>query len=410
MFNIREFDPSRDTKAAHRIWREIDWIEEDDQEKQLDLFMTEGRALVAELDQSAECLVTSKVGVLRYLKENLDISIVTSVGTSRIARKQGLAKKLTAKLIAEDAEVGALVSTLGIFEQGFYDQLGYGSGSYEHWVTFDPADIRLNQAIRPPNRLSTDDGELIHSALLNRQPHHGMVSILPSCTTKSELGWSKGGYGLGYADGVNGALTHYFWATNKGEHGPTTIHSMAYQNRSQFLELMALIKTLGDQVRLIKMREPAGIQLEDLIKTPFRGRIVTEKSRFEHINRASSYWQMRICDLKSCLAVTHLNSKPLQFNLNLSDPIEKHLDEKSSWRGCAGKYTISLGTESKAIHGFQAGLPILVADIGAFTRLWLGVRPATGLSVTDKLAGSISLLEDLDEAFCLPEPHPGWDY
>jgi len=158
------------------------------------------------------------------------------------------------------------------------------------------------------------------------------------------------------------------------------------------------------------MRDPAGIQLQDLIHTPFRSRIVTEKSKFEHINRASAYWQVRICNLEACIAATHLNSRPLRFNLDLSDPLAKLIDPEMSWKGCAGKYTVDLGPESRAISGFEEGLPILQADIGTFSRLWLGVRPATGLSITGNLTGPDTLLNALDEVLCLPSPHPDWDY
>ncbi|NQV15622.1 GNAT family N-acetyltransferase [bacterium] len=410
MYKIREYDPQKDNKAVCRIWREVNWIEEDGQEKYLDIFLSEGRGLVAEYEGSAECHVSSKSGVLRYLKEDLKLSIVSSVTTSRTARKQGLAKKLTAKLIAADAEAGALVSTLGIFEQGFYNLFGYGTGPYEHWLTFDPADIINKQKVRPPKRLTKDDWQIIHTSMLNRHRRHGAVSILPACFVQSDIAWSKDGFGLGYTDGEQGELTHFFWATNKGEYGPTTIHFMAYQNMQQFNELMAVIKTLGDQIRLLKMREPAGIQIQDLIRNPFRKRIVSEKSKFEHLNRGTAYWQMRICDLAACIAATHLNSKQIKFNLELSDPIEDLLDTDSKWRGCSGKYTITLGPESYAKQGYEEGLALLSTDIGAFTRLWMGVRPASGLSATENFVGPTDLLEELDEVLCLPDPHPDWDY
>ena len=50
------------------------------------------------------------------------------------------------------------------------------------------------------------------------------------------------------------------------------------------------------------------------------------------------------------------------------------------------------------------------ASINAFSRLWLGVRPARGLAVTDDLDGPRDLLEALDEAFRLPEPVRDWDF
>jgi hypothetical protein len=48
--------------------------------------------------------------------------------------------------------------------------------------------------------------------------------------------------------------------------------------------------------------------------------------------------------------------------------------------------------------------------VGAFTRMWLGVCPATRLAVTDNLRGPQGLLDDLDRILCIPEPHPDWDF
>jgi hypothetical protein len=55
-------------------------------------------------------------------------------------------------------------------------------------------------------------------------------------------------------------------------------------------------------------------------------------------------------------------------------------------------------------------LPTLTASVGAFTRLWLGVRSATGLAVTDDLDGLPELLSALDEILRLPVPNIGWEF
>ena len=410
MYTIRKYNLEKDIEAVRRIWREVQWIDDNSDEKLLDAFLREGRALVADLDGNAECLVTANPGKMKYLSEELPLSVVTSVTTSRIARKQGLAKKLTAQLIAEEAEAGAYLSTLGIFEQGFYDQLGYGTGSYEHWVSFDPADISVESKIRPPIRLGGADSKRIHLALQSRKTQHGGVTLFPEGLVEAELAWTKKGFGLGYADGAKGELTHFFWGSSSGEQGPLIISMLVFQTAEQFIELMALIKSLGDQIRLVKVREPAGIQLQDLIQNPFRSRIVTEKSKFEHINRATAYWQTRICNLEACIGATHLNSKTLRFNLDLSDPLEKLINPVMSWKGCAGEYTVELGSTSQVVSGFDNTLPTLTADIGSFTRLWLGVRPASGLLTTGNLRAPENLIQDLDEVLCLPNPHPDWDY
>jgi hypothetical protein len=185
---------------------------------------------------------------------------------------------------------------------------------------------------------------------------------------------------------------------------------MAYQNTDQFLELMALIKNLGDQIRQVWMREPGGIQLQDLLVQPFRYRRLTESGKYENRARASAYWQLRICDLQGCLAQTHLWSDELRFNLKLSDPIEKYLDDDAPWRGISGKYVVTLGSSSGAEKGTDKSLPTLTASVGAFSRLWMGVRPATGLSATDNLSGPSELLKKLDRVLCLPQPKLDWDF
>ena len=103
--------------------------------------------------------------------------------------------------------------------------------------------------------------------------------------------------------------------------------------------------------------EPSGIVLQDLLDQPFRFRRLTEKSKFEQTNRATAYWQLRICDLPGCLTKTHLLGDTLRFNLELSDPIGKYLDEEVVWRGVAGEYIVSLGPESSAVPGMDIGYP-----------------------------------------------------
>jgi hypothetical protein len=119
---------------------------------------------------------------------------------------------------------------------------------------------------------------------------------------------------------------------------------------------------------------------------------------------------MRICDVGACLAATKLQGEPVRFNLDLSDPIEDLLDEEWDWRGVGGEYVVTLGAESAATTGHESGLPTLRASIGAFTRMWLGVRPVTGLATTDDLEGPGDLLADLDRVLRLPTPKPDWDF
>jgi len=408
--NFRIYNPEKDKEAVHRIWREIGWIDDDDDEKALDIFLTAGRVLLADLNDEAECLAASMPGAIRYLDEDLSFSAITAVTTGRVARKQGLARRLTARLIAEDAADGALVSSLGIFDQGFYDHLGFGVGSYEHWIGFNPAYLKITKKPRAPRRIVREDYEKVHRAMLGRMRRHGACNLFPLQNTDAEMRWTSDGFGLGYFDDPESELSHFFWARAKGEHGPYTVIMMAYQSWEQFLELMALLKTLGDQVHLVWMREPGEIQVQDLIEQPFQQRRITKKSEFENINRATAYWQVRVCDLPGCLAKTHLPGDEMRFNLSLNDPVSDYLPADSPWRGLGGNYVATLGPSSSAEPGADPTLPTLKASVGAFTRLWLGVRSATGLSVSDNLSGPPELLEALDHTLRLPVPHLDWDF
>ncbi|MEA1993610.1 MAG: GNAT family N-acetyltransferase [Euryarchaeota archaeon] len=403
---FREYNPEKDKEAVHRIWKEIGWLEEN--EEALDTLIDASRAWVAEINGEAECLVLTTPGTIRYLREDLPFSCVNGVGTSRIARKQGFAGKLTALTIAQSASEGALVTGLGMFEQGFYNRLGFGTGSYEHWVSFDPASLTAKKSPKVPTRLTKDDWERIHASRIHRKKSHGSCTLHSPKITKSEMEWSKKFFGLGYFDS-NNTLTHHLWfGVRSVEHGPYTVKWISYQNYEQLLELMGLIKNLGDQVRLVSMCEPTGIQLQDLLNKPFKRGQITKKSKYEQYMRAMAYWQMRILDLEGCMEKTHLSDE-VSFNLKLTDPIETMLDD-TQWHGIGGKYVVTLGPESHAKRGSKEKLPTLNASIGAFTRMWLGVRSATSLAVTDDLAGPENLLAAIDRVLRIPRPHPDWDF
>ncbi|UCH77896.1 MAG: hypothetical protein JSU81_09245, partial [Candidatus Coatesbacteria bacterium] len=71
---------------------------------------------------------------------------------------------------------------------------------------------------------------------------------------------------------------------------------------------------------------------------------------------------------------------------------------------------VTLGPSSGAEPGHDASRPTLTASVNAFTRMWLGIRPASGLAITDGLAGPPGLLAELDEVLRLPDPTPDWDF
>ena len=408
----RGYQPETDREAVHRIWREVGWLppKNEQADKALDAFLEGNRPIVALLNNSPECCVLSGEGSLRYQKENIPFSAITAVTTSAIARRRGFAKRLTTQGVLRGVESGALVTGLGIFDQGFYDGLGFGALSYMYEFDFDPASLLVNDKVREPIRIGVDEGEPIHEARCNRLWSHGGVSLDHPCQTLSDLVWRENSYGLGYKDGPSGEISHYIWC-HPEQQGETTIlriSLLVYKNREQLMELLGLIKQQADQVVLVNMMEPPGVQLQDLLERPFRHRNLTKGGKAANNAQAYACFQMRMNDIPGCLEQTRLYVSNLRFNLQVTDPIAPLLADHDGWRGVAGDYVVTLGERSNAEPGHDPQLPTLKASVNAFTRLWLGVRPATALSYTDDLTASPALLMALDETLRLPTPCTGW--
>lgn len=407
---MRPYVHSKDKDAVHRVLKEIGWMPVDDPygEKGQDTFIKATRAFVSDLNGAPECLVSTMPGTVRYLDEDVSLCCVTGVCTSRVARKQGLAAGLTAHAVAECAADGAELAGLGFFEQGFYDRFGFGTGVYEFNVRFDPADLTVDMKPRVPVRLEKEDWADMHDARLRSIRLHGSATVLPPAFTCLRTSKPKGGFGLGYRD-RKGRITHHFWCYKpEGWNVPLDVFWLSYETYDQLVELLALIKAFGDEIRTVSIPQPPHVQLQDLISHPFRAQNAREDSKHRTGTRATAFWQLRINDLRACLEKTHLRGKGVTFNLSLSDPIEKYLAPKARWKGAGGDYVVTLGQESEAARGTKRGLPTLMVTVNAFTRMWLGVQPATTLAVTDKLSGDPGLLAKLDDVLLLPNPHLNW--
>lgn len=400
-----------DLAAIKRIWREVGWVDEAEA-KHLDQFFSVGKTLLATINDSPECSVHIVDGSLRLQDKDLPLCAVTAVTTSRISRGHAFAKRLTALQLQQGHADGAAVAALGMFDQGFYDQLGFGSGGYDHQLAFDPSTLNVNHRVPTPQRIDVEDYQRVHTAMCNRHKVHGSVILHSPELMQTEMNWTTNGFGLGYSDGEGGVeqLTHFLWLSGKGEHGPYTVTTMAYQNTDQLLELLGLLKSLGDQVYSVKMLQPPEIQLQDLLARPFRNRSLTAGSKHEATQRSFAWWQLRILNLPRCVAAYHGHSTPLRFQLEVDDPLETLLDEGSGWRGVGGSYIVVIGPQSHAEQGREPDLPVLTCSVNAFTRLLWGIAKASSLAVTDSFSAPVELLTALDRAVMLPTPHTGWDF
>ncbi len=406
---IRPYASRTDQNDVLRVWGDIGWAAGSPQDPlRLETLVAAGTGTVGLVDGSLECFVGTAPGSLRYQDESLRFVCVNTVATGRGARRQGIAGRTTATAIAQAAENGGQIAGLTTFELGYYNRMGFGTGSYMHNVTIDPDRLTVPENRRVPIRLGQDDWREIHAARLQRMHHHGYCDLTAPEASRMDMLDPHASFGLGYRDD-QGQLTHYLWIMPETmRYGPYHVHWMVYRNRSEFLELMGLLRNLGDQVLAVRIWEPPALRLLDLIQSPRRADRLTKDGAFASGVEARAYWQMRILDLPGCLAKTVLTGGEVDFNLHLADPIERFLPADASWRGIGGRYRIHLGAPSYARLGEEPDLPLLTASVSAFTRLWLGVTPASGLTLTDDLSGPPELIEALDRVVRLPVPEPDW--
>lgn len=412
------FDFDRDITDVLAIWHEAGWWDgAERQEQQIRAFFraNDRRSIVGRVRGRGESAVHGSLGSLRFRTTEVPLGAVTAATTSRVARRLGLASRLTARLLAGLAEDGAAVAMLGMFEQGFYDRLGFGTGPYEHFVFVYPGAFRVPAPYRTPLRLSLDDDlSDIHRAFVRRHRGHGGVVLGDERLTAAGLQIDDEVRIFGYRTG--GELTHFMVVATDGEHGPDKIIQWAYQTPAQCLELLRLAQEWGDQVDLVRFTEPVWMQAQDLMVDPgTEGRRTRGGSAAVRIV-ADAWWQIRILDLGVCLgALGPPAGGRLEFVLELDDPVSRYLEPSGgvgSWTGIGGRWHVSLGSDGTGVEPArdQTG-PVLSTSVGALSRWWLGVLPASSLTAMGMMAGPDDLIAALDDLTAgLPRPQPGWDF
>lgn len=401
---LRSYEPG-DLDAYVRIWLECGWISDGEKEKQgLGLFAEAGHSSVAVLNGEPESFGSWFDGTVHYDSTDLSLGHIAAITTSRLGRRQGFASLLTERCLVEAAEAGFAVASLGIFDEGFYDKFGFGTGSAVPIVQFDPASLRVDAPYATPERFDLKDLPELQQALANRLQGHGSVTIDSPIWLGGDWESAERTFALGYRND-EGRLTHFFAGAPDADFAHYEIFIFSYETTDQLLQLLRLLSELGDQAVSMMVVEPSHVRLLDLIERPRRQRKRSLRGNHEAGERADSWWQMRILDLEACIAARSWPGEPVRFNLTLTDPLTD--SPTSSWTGLGGDYTVTIAADSTVEPGHTSGLDQLDASVGAFTRMWLSVLPASQLTITDSLTGPAELLDALDQAFALPVPKPG---
>ena len=404
---LRPYNSNNDGKDLFRVIRECGWP---DPEKNKALqeawknFAESGNADVAEWKGHVEASITSHRGSIRMMDRELPLCAVTSVCVGHILRRTGTASKLTARLLAREASECS-VAALGMFDQGFYDKLGFGAFPYTYTVSVDPNTLMVPSLKRRPVRLSHADIDRMLKNILKRRINHGQVQISLREFFMLSLHEIEDGFGIGF-ENDDGEITHHMWMAAKSENGPYNVYWMIYEDYDGLMELLSFMKSLSDQVNCFKFTEPYGMQIQDLLLRPFRTREISAEGKYRNEITAESWQQARILNMEKTFAVIRIPHGQIDFNLDLNDPIESSLPEDSEWRGLGGQWTIRIGEQvSTATQGHQNNLPLLRASVNALTRLVFGVQMASSLSVLDDFSAPNDLIESLDESLRLPNPN-----
>ncbi len=401
----------RDADDVIRIWREVRWIDDEDAERAaLRRFLDGGPVEVARVDGVAECAVARMMGEFDLDSMRVPLCAITGVTTSHVGRKLGLASTLTSRALRNGADDGAAIAALGMFEQGFYDRFGFGTGAYAYEMVFDPSSLRVDHvAYRRPVRLGDDDVDEMYQATINRRQHHGAVRLHSADQFAAEWGFIHDRVALGYRD-ADGAVSHFVIGSLKDEYGPFRVRFFVAQNDEQVLDLLRLLRELADQFHTVKMAEPPGVQLQSLLDQPIRQRSRTKDSATATSADALAWWQARILDPAACATGVQWTGAPIEFVLELTDPVGRFLDPTDGWTGVDGRYQVHVGNPSTVdsiAPGATVDGPVVRAGVGAWTRLWLGIASASALSLGAEIDAPADLCAALDRAIRLPRAEPG---
>ncbi|NNF55585.1 MAG: sterol carrier protein domain-containing protein [Acidimicrobiales bacterium] len=415
--NLVPFDFDRDMESVLRTWSEAGWWDDEDAQKEKisDFFMAnDGRTVVGLIDGSAECVVHRTLGTVRYDQQLLSLGCVSAVTTSRIARRRRLASRLTARTVAHLADEGCAVAMLGMFDQGFYDRFGFGTGAYENHAWIYPGALAVPAPYQAPQRFDLDsDSEELHEAMASRLSVHGGVVVGGERLTAAGMRVDDDVSIYGYR--TDGQISHFLAVVTTGEHGPDRITQWAYQTPEQCLELLRLVQEWGDQVDVVRLTEPVWLQLQDFIVDPGAQLRRTKGSQTGALRiEADAWWQARIVDLAACVEAMGPVDEPFSVVVRIEDPVEPHLVNSGydgDWNGLDGTWRLSFGATHTA-ERISDGEPIdLETTINALTRWWLGVLPASTLVAMGAFECTADTADRMDTLTShLPKPQPGWDF
>ncbi len=415
---FRIADPKADINAVLGLFRKAGWVSgfkkelfaDDSRSKEIvAAFLEDSYAYLACYDGIVESVAQTHQGTIQQTDTILPLCAVTAVICGYVLRKQKATSIALARVLADRAKAGDAFAMLGIFDQGFYDRLGFGTNPYEYEFYIDPRDLNVPKISRPPKEFSLDDFKAIYRSRCRAHSMHGVCTISSEAMVKGEMIFhdEKNGFVLGYTN-EEGEITHHLFANFEDEHGPGGIHWLVFQNEQQLLELLQIVKSLSDQIYSFWLLQPPQIRLQDYLHEPFRSTELTKGGKLPAKTEAYGFSQLRVLDIAQAVAATHFSGETVSLNIQIDDPIERFLENDSAWRGVGGEYVLHLGEESSISPGRHPNYESISLSVNDFSRMLHGSISPAQLCFMQKMKASEGLLKKLTRVFNLPEPHPQW--
>jgi len=239
---------------------------------------------------------------------NMRQSMIKAGGIGGVAvdlchKKEKVCREIMRYFIKTLREKGANIALLYPFDSSFYNRMGFGFGTLLQQLRVKPDALISGTSKAHIKRLSVDDAEMMTDFYNTHvKSTHGLIAKRPEEFAKSLK--SPANKIFAYVD--NGIRGYVFFQFRKSNADSWLINDMfigelMFDSPDVFMELMAFVKSQGDQVRYVIVNT----QDEGFINTISDPRNHTEQilfSAYQEVAKTGLGIMYRICDVEAFFA------------------------------------------------------------------------------------------------------------
>ena len=235
---------------------------------------------------------------------------------------------------------GMNMAMLYPFDSSFYKRMGYGFGTFLHQFRLKPQDLMNGDSKAHIRRLTVDDAQILADF------YNTCAKSTHGFTTKSVDDFTRNLKApankiFAYVDnGVRGYISFQFKKGSDNSWLVTDmfVSEMLFSSPEVFMELMAFVKSQGDQVRYVIFNT----QDEGLVNTVSDPRNYSENilfSCYQEVSKAGLGIMYRICDIEAFFNNTgecQFGNLDLTLQVNISDSFVPDNNRSFMLQFCGG--------------------------------------------------------------------------